>query len=92
MLTQQSYKTNYRDKFYNNKASNNMFPTGTLSLQVSQPIRSSKDMFVSIDIIKCILGKTGERYSFKKKLENHHDNITLSESSVNEVMEVVMTC
>ena len=63
---------------------------GTLLFQVSQPIRSSKDMLVSIDTInKCFLGKIGERYSFKKP-ESQHDNTSSSESSMNEVMEAAM--
>ena len=65
---------------------------GTLLFQVSQLIRSIKDMLVSIDAIKHFLGKIGDRYSFKKKLESQHENTTLSDSSVNEVMKAVMTC
>ena len=60
---------------------------GTLSFQASQPMRSSKDMSLSIDTIKYLLGKIGEQYSFKKELESQHENTTSSESSVNEVME-----
>ena len=41
-----------------------------VSCQASQPIRSSKDMLLSINTIKCFLGKIGDRYSFKKKLDN----------------------
>ena len=37
-----------------------MFPTGTLSFQVSQQIRSSDAMTVSIDTIKCFPPKRGE--------------------------------
>ena len=63
---------NYTDKFHNNKS--NMFPMGTLSFQASQPIRSGNDMLVSIDTIKCFLGKIGERYSFKKKPDSQIEN------------------
>ena len=38
--------------FFNNKTSNHLFPVGTLSFQVKQPIRSGKDILVSIDAIK----------------------------------------
>ena len=44
-----------------------MLPMEALSFQASQPIRSGKDILVSIDTIKCFLGKIGERDSFKKK-------------------------
>ena len=66
-----------------------MFPMRTLSFQVSQPIKSSKNMSVNIDIIKHFLGKIGERYNLKKKADSQHENITSSKSSVNEVMEAV---
>ena len=56
MTTQQAHKTNYTDTFGNNKTSNNMFPMETLLFQASQPVRSNKDMSVSIDTIKCFLG------------------------------------
>ena len=65
--------------------------TGTLSFLASQPIRSSKDMLVSIDTIKHFLSKIGEMFSFKKKQESQHENAASSESSVSEVMEAVMT-
>ena len=45
------------DKFQNKKI-NNIFPMGTLSFHESQPVRSGKDMLVSIDTIKCFLEKT----------------------------------
>ena len=43
-------------------------------------------MLVSIDTLKCFLGKIGEKYSFRKKSESQHEKSTSSESSVNEVM------
>ena len=55
--TQQMQKCNYTNKFANNQTSKNMFPLGTLSFQTYQPIRSSKDISVSIDSIKHFLGK-----------------------------------
>ena len=67
-----------------------MFPTGTLSFQVLQPIRSTKDTSASIDTITQVLGKIGDRYSFKKKPESQHENTTSSESSANKGMEVMM--
>ena len=69
-----------------------MFSMETLSFQMSQPIRSSKDILVSIDTIKHSLGKRGERYSFKKKSESKQESTTSSEASVDEVMEAVMAC
>ena len=53
------------DTFCNNK-NTHWFPAGTLSFQASQPIRSGKDISVSIDTIKWFLGKIGEKHSFKK--------------------------
>ena len=53
-------------------------------------IHMYKDMFVSIESMKCILGKIGQSYSFKKKLERWHGNKPLSESSLNKVMEAIM--
>ena len=69
---QQMQKCNCTNKFGNNKTSKNMFPMGTLSFQISQLIRSSKDILVHIDSIKCFLGKLGESYSFKRKPETVH--------------------
>ena len=74
--TQKHKKNNYANRFHN-KTSNNTFPMGTLSFQTSQPIRSSKDMSVSPDTIKCFLSKIEERYSFKKKMESQHEDTTL---------------
>ena len=90
--TQQMQKSNYTNKSQNNKTSNNMFLMGTLSFQMSKPIRSSKDMSVSIDTIKCSFCKIAQRYRFKKKSESQHEDKTSSTSSVNEVMEAVMAC
>ena len=88
---QQMQKHNYANKFDNNKKrSKNMFPVGTLSFQVLQPIRSGKNMSWSIITIKCFLGKLGEKYSFKKKLESQHDSTPLVEESVNEIVQAVM--
>ena len=64
---------------------------GTISIQTSQPIGSGNDMSVSNDPIKCFSGRVGERYSFKKKLDSQHRKTTSSESSVNEVMETIIS-
>ena len=77
-------------KFHNNKSNDKMFPSGTLSFKASQPIRSSNNMLVSIGTIQHILGKTAERYSFKKKSDGQHDETISTEPSVNEVMETIM--
>ena len=37
-----------------------------------------------------LLGKIGQRYSFKKKLDNQHDKTISRKPSVNEVMETIM--
>ena len=37
-----------------------------------------------------VLGKIGEKYSFKKKSHSQHDNSISTEPSVNEVMETIM--
>ena len=63
---------------------------GTLSFQMSQPIRSSKDISVSIDTMQCFLAKIGERYSFMQKPESQQESTTSAETSVNEVMEAVV--
>ena len=63
-----------------------MLPTATLLFQASQPIRSCKDMLVSIKTIKDFLGKLGEKYSLQRQPEVQHDSAPLSEESVNEVM------
>ena len=89
--TQQMAKSIYTDKVCNNKTSNQMLSLGTLSFQMSQPIRSGKDMSVSIDAIQLFLGKLGETYSLQKKLETQHDREPSSEEPVNEVMQAVMT-
>ena len=81
----------YMDTFCYNRTSNAIFPMGILSFQVSQPIRSGKDVSVSIDTIKNFLGKLGERDSLQKKLETQHDSAPSSEESANEVMQSVMT-
>ena len=73
------------------KTSINIFPIRTLLFQTSHLIRWSKDMLARIDM-KCFLGKLGERYSFRKKLESQHENTASSASAVNEVMEAVMAC
>ena len=67
-----------------------MFQIGTLSFQVSQPIRSSKDKLVSTDIIKCVLGKIGDRYSFIKKPDSQVEKKNSTESFINEVIEIIM--
>ena len=43
--------------FYNNKSNNNIFAMGRLSFQASQPIKSGKDVLISIDTIKHFLEK-----------------------------------
>ena len=57
-LAQQNYMgNNYKHEFFDNKSSSNMFPTGTLSFQATQQIRSGDEMSLNIDIIKCFLIK-----------------------------------
>ena len=68
-----------------------MLPTGNLSFQMSQPIRSSNDMSVPTDTIKCFLGQMGEKYSFKKKSNSQHEIPKLPEPTLNEVMESITT-
>ena len=63
---------------------------GGHSFQASHPVKSSKDMLVSIDTIKHFLSKLGEQYSFQKKPETQHDSASSSEESVNEVVQAVM--
>ena len=90
MPTQQTHKgNNYTDRFHNNKKNSNLFPVGTLSFQASEPIRSGKDMLLSIDTIKFFFSKIGERYSIKRKLGSQVKNNISTESSVNEVMETI---
>ena len=67
-----------------------MIPTGTLSFQASQPFRSSNDVSIRIDTIKSFLGKLGQKYSFKKESDSHHENPISTESSVNKVMETLI--
>ena len=43
------------------------FQLYTLSFQVSQPIRSGKDMLVSIDTIKCFLGGNGREIQLQEE-------------------------
>ena len=80
--TQQAQKNNFGNEFHNNKTSNNMFSMETLSFQTSKPIKSSKDMLVSIDTTKCFWEKY-ERYSFKEKMKSQHEDTVSSDSSVN---------
>ena len=47
-------------------------------------------MSVGIDTIKCFIGKIGGKYSFKKKSNNQEIKIP-QETTVNEVMESIMT-
>ena len=47
-------------------------------------------MSLSINTIKHFLGKIGEKYSFKKK-SNNHGSPKSPESTVNEVMESITT-
>ena len=53
-------------KFHDHR-NNNTLPTGTLSFQASQQIKSGNDISFSINTIKCFLGKLCEKYSLKKK-------------------------
>ena len=55
--TEKTQKHSHTDNFHNNKTSNHMFPTGTLSFQASQIVRSGKDVLVSMAAMKHILGK-----------------------------------
>ena len=45
---------------------------------------------VSVDTIKCFIGKIGEEYSFKKKL-NNQGNPNSPEPTINENMETITT-
>ena len=47
-----SLKCSYMDDFHNGKTSNHLFPTGSLSFQPSQQIRSGKDVPVRMDTMK----------------------------------------
>ena len=67
-----------------------MFLTGSLSFQASQPIRSSDDMSVSVHTIKCVIGKIGDKCSFKRK-SNNQENQKSPEKTVNELMESIPT-
>ena len=67
-----------------------MFPTGTLPFQISQQIRLGESMSVSIDTIKYFKGKIGEKYSFKKIL-NNQENPKSPEQTIDEVMETIVT-
>ena len=67
-----------------------MFPRENTVVPGIQPIRSGKDMLVSIDTIKHFLGKLREKYNFKKKPETQHDCTPSTEESVNEVVQAVM--
>ena len=53
-------RNNFTQSFHDNRNKSIMFPTGVLSLQVSQQIRSDDDMSVSINRIKHFLRKIGE--------------------------------
>ena len=66
-------------------------PNRNTVVQVSQPIRSGKDILVSIHTIKHFLGKLREKFSLQKKLETQHDSAPSSGKSVNEVVQAVMT-
>ena len=48
-------------------------------------------MSVSVNTIKHFLGKLGEKYNLQKKPETQHDSTPLTEESVNEVVQAVMT-
>ena len=73
--TQQNYQGNNSTyKFCNNKNNSNMFPTGTLSSQVSHIIRSSDDMSLNIDTIKCFLE------NMSKNIVSRRDQTTSKES------------
>ena len=63
-----------------------MFPTGTLLFQASQPIRSGKDVPVSMNAMKHFLDQLGEKYSLQKNPETQHDSVPLLEKSVNEIV------
>ena len=62
-----------------------MFPTGTLSFQVSQQIRSGDDLSVSINTSKQFLRKIGEKYGFSKKSSNQLESPKSPEAIVYEV-------
>ena len=53
-------------------------------------MRSADNMIFSIYTIKHFIGKIGEKYSFKKK-SNHQENPKLLETTVNKVMESIIT-
>ena len=40
--------------------------------------------------MKCILGKLGQNYSFKKKSDSQHENPVSTGPSINEVMETTV--
>ena len=57
---------------------------------MSKPVRSGKDMAVSIDTIKYFLGKMEKRYSFKEKSDSQQENPISTKPSVNKVMEIII--
>ena len=67
-----------------------MFPTGMLSFLTSQKIRSSDIMSISIDTIRHFLEKIGEKYTFKNKPNNQHENPKPSEPTINKVMQGII--
>ena len=67
-----------------------MFPMGTLLFEVSQPIKSGKGMWVSIDTFNVFLGKIGGRYNLKKKEDSQIEKQISMEPYVSKVMETIM--
>ena len=59
-----------------------MFPSGTLSFQASQEIRSGKDISLNINTTKFFLGKIGEQYNLKMKTHNTPEDSKSMESTI----------
>ena len=77
--------------YYDNRNNSNMFLTGTLSFQASKQIRSYGDLSVCASTIKYFLPKKGDKYCFKKKSKNQHENPKSVEATINEVFESITT-
>ena len=64
---------------------------GTLSFQASHKIESNDDISLSINSIKCFLGKMDEKYSLKKKPDKPPKDLKSPDITINEITEAITT-
>ena len=77
------------EEFCQNKHATGQFPTGTLSLQASQPTKAGDKISLSVNTIKHFLGKIGEKDALQKKSNTPSNTPMSPDVAINEVMETI---